>query len=152
MLDSLQMLLRFSTGLRKYLSSPLTSQQCRDIVVKSIQEREVCFLDLLRRAIYENPRSPYLALLSRAGAKYGDVSAIVRQDGVDAALEKLYDCGVHIRLEEFKGLRPIERSGLTLAVKAEDFDNPLLRRDFEVATSGSTGRRRRLAIDVDLLL
>ncbi len=152
MLDSLQMLLRFSTGLRKYLSSPLASQDCRNIVVRSIQERETSFLDLLRRTIYENPRSPYLALLRTAGAEYGDVAAIVRQDGVETALEKLYDGGVHIRLEEFKGLRPIERPGLTLAVKAEDFDNPLLRRDFEVATGGSAGRRRRLAIDVDLLL
>ena len=152
MLDSLQMLLRFSTGLRKFLNSPLSGEACREIVVGSIRDRGPSFLDLLRRAVYENPLSPYLPLLRRAGAEYDDVAKIVRQDGVEAALEKLYDGGVYIRLDEFKGLRPIERPGLTLPVKAEDFDNPLLRRDFEVATSGSTGHRRRLAIDLDLLV
>jgi hypothetical protein len=152
MLDSLRMLVRFHAGLGRFLNSPLSGEACRGMVTASIQERDTSFLDLIRQAVYANLRSPYLALLRRAGAEYGDVSRLVRQDGVEAALEKLYDSGVYVRLDEFKGLQPIERPGLTLAVKAKDFDNPILRRDFNVATGGSTGKRRRLVIDLDLLV
>jgi hypothetical protein len=146
------MLLRFNAGLGSFLESTLSGENCRQIAQASVLDGEASFLDLLRRAVYQNGSSPYLSLLQRAGIELGDLTMLVRQDGIEAALEKLYDAGVYIRLDEFKGLRPIERSGLNLIVKAEDFDNPLLRRDFEVATSGSTGRRRRLAIDLDLLV
>jgi hypothetical protein len=145
-------MVRFQVGLGEFLNSPLPGEACREIVTASIQGRDTSFLELIRRAVYENPRSPYLALLQRAGAEFGDVSTMVRQGGVEAALEKLHDSGVFVRLDEFKGLQPIERSGLSLPVQAEDFDNPILRRDFNVATSGSTGGRRRLAIDLDLLV
>ncbi len=152
MFASFRMLSRFLGGLGAFLDAPLSSQDCRAAVADSLRDREAGFLDLMRRAVYGNPRSPYLALLRLAGVEYGDVAGLVSRDGVEATLEKLHEAGVHVRLEEFKGLRPIERPGLTLAVQAEDFDTPLLRRDFLVATSGSTGRRRRLAIDLDLLV
>jgi len=152
MLDSVRMLWRFSVGLKPFLGSTLSGEQCRQIVVESMRDRAASFLELLRRAVYDNPRSPYLALLRWAGVEFGDVAGMVRQEGIEATLQKLYDAGVFVRLEEFKGLRPIERLGLELRVRAADFNNPLLRRDFIAASSGSTGRRQRLAIDLDLLV
>ncbi len=59
--------------------------------------------------------------------------------------------GVRVSLDEFKGRRPIERSGLHLDVRASDFDNPLARSHFEASTGGSRGVGTRLMIDLDLL-
>ncbi|MCP5116531.1 MAG: hypothetical protein GY953_37360, partial [bacterium] len=109
------------------------------------------FLLLLKKAVFGHEKSPYGALLRWAGVEYGDLERMVSQEGVDSAIQRLFHAGVRVGLDEFKGRRPIERSGLTLEVAPEDFDNPLLAREFEVQTSGTTGPRRRLAIDFDLL-
>ncbi|MDX6510960.1 MAG: hypothetical protein QOE36_464 [Gaiellaceae bacterium] len=72
-------------------------------------------------------------------------------DGLDATLERLYDAGVSVALEEFKGLRPVERPGLELHVRAADFENPLSARQYEAHTGGSSGAARPILIDLDLL-
>jgi hypothetical protein len=152
MLKEAGMFLRFSTGLRRFLRSPLSPAACRRIVEDSLRLREETFLRLAQRAIYDFPGSPYRKLLLWAGVAYGDLERMVKADGVDAVLERLYDAGVSITLEQFKGRQRIERPGLSIDVAAEDFDNPLLARDFEVASGGSTGARRRMKIDFDLLV
>ena len=152
MLDDLTMLWRFATGLHRFLRSPLDPGQCRGLVEESVRRREESFLLLVRRAVYGYVRSPYHQLLEWAGAEYGDLEKLVKQDGVEGALDRLYDAGVRIGLDEFKGKRAISRPGLRIEVRPGDFDNPLLAREFEVQTSGSTGPRRRLAIDFDLLV
>lgn len=143
---------RFVGGIGSYLRHPLTLEECRQIVSEAERRRDDNFLILLRRAVYGNPRSPYLRLLEHARIDYGDVEQDVRLGGVEAAMERLYSAGVHLDFDEFKGKKRIERPGLSLDVKAEDFDNPLLKRDFEVESSGSTGARRRMAIDLDALV
>ena len=140
---------RFATGLRGFLKKPLTPENCRRLAIENLRRRDESFLLLLRRGVIENAGSPYRALLKWAGAEYGDVETLVRKDGVEAALDELRDAGVYVRLDEFKGRQPLTRSGLDLAVTAEDFDNPLMSRDFEVASGGSTGSRKRLGIDLD---
>jgi hypothetical protein len=70
---------------------------------------------------------------------------------VERTLERLYDAGIHVTLEEFKGLRPILRPGLEVATKAEDFDNPVSARQYEARTGGSTGAPRRILVGLDLL-
>jgi hypothetical protein len=143
---------RFTHGIRRYLQQPLTAADCRRIVAEAERHRNDNFLSVLRRAIYENPRSPYLRLLQHARIEYGDIERDVRANGVEAATARLYGAGVKIGLEEFKGAKRIERPGLSLAVKAEDFDNPLLQRDFEVESGGTAGPRRRMAVDLDALV
>jgi len=150
--DDAKMFWRFASGLRAFLRSPLSPGQCRSLVEDSLRNRERNFLRLVERAVYGWPRSPYLPLLRWAGVEFGDLAILTEQDGVEGALEKLYEAGVHISLEQFKGRQPIGRNGLHVAVSSEDFDNPLLARDFEVASGGSTGVRRRSAIDFDLLV
>lgn len=149
MLDDVRMFSRFATGLRSFLKKPLTPQDCHRLAVEDLRRRDDNFLLLLRRGVYENPRSPYRALLRWAGSEYGDVERMVRKDGAEAALERLHDAGVYVHLDEFKGRRPITRGGLELPVTADDFDNPLMSRDFEVASGGSTGKRKRLGVDLD---
>ena len=143
---------RFAGGIRRYLKRPLTADDCRRIVADAERRRDDNFLLLLRRAVYGNPSSPYRRLLEHARAGYGDVERDVRSNGVEAAARRLYDAGVYVTFDEFKGNKTIERAGLSLKVRAEDFDNPLITRDFEVASGGSTGARRRMGIDLEALV
>jgi hypothetical protein len=151
-IDQARMFARFAAGLPRFLRRTMLLDDARRLVTRDLAEREANFLLLMKRGVYGQPRSPYLALLNWAGIAYGDLEALVTRQGVEGALQKLFDAGVRIGLDEFKGKQPIERNGLTVAVTAEDFDNPLLAREFELATGGSTGIRRRLAIDFDLLV
>jgi hypothetical protein len=114
-------------------------------------ERESNFLNLIERGIYENPRSPYKRLLKNAGFDLQDVACLVRQEGIEGALDKLYSAGVYVTLNEFKGRQPIQRPGLYFNVRPKDFDNPLLTKHYEASTGGSRGRGTRLPIDFDLL-
>jgi hypothetical protein len=152
MLAQAGMLYRFARGLGKFLRSPLSAEQCRAIVADSLAGRERNFLRLVRRAVYSYPASPYRRLLLWAGVDYGDFERMVLADGIEQTLERLYEAGVSVELDEFKGRRPIRRPGLTIEVTAESFDNPLLAREFEVESGGSTGPRRRMKIDFDLLV
>lgn len=143
---------RFVGGIKRYLRHPLSHEDCRRIVAQAEAGRDDNFLLLLRRAIYDRPQSPYRRLLDHARVEYEDVERDVRTHGVESAAARLCSAGVFVGYDEFKGKRRIERPGLSLTVQAEDFDNPLLTRDFEVASSGSTGARRRMAIDLELLV
>lgn len=143
---------RFATGLRRFLSSTLTPAECRRIVEADSRNRGREFLRLLERAVYNHPASPYLRLLRWAGAEYGDIACLVARDGVEAALERLFEAGVYLKLDEFKGRRPVERPGLRIDVRPGDTDNPSLAREFETESSGSSGPRRRAAVDLDLLV
>lgn len=151
MLAQAAMLYRFATGLRRFLRSPLSAEQCRAIVADSLANRERNFLRLLRRAVYDYAASPYRKLLAWAGVELGDLERMALADGIEATLQRLFDAGIFVELDEFKGRRPIRRPGLTIEVTAESFDNPLLACDFEVESGGSTGSRRRMKIDFDLL-
>ncbi|MCS6952309.1 MAG: hypothetical protein RMK57_05235 [Bryobacterales bacterium] len=136
----------------RFLRSPLTPTDCRALIEGSLRAREQNFLRLVRRAIYEAPESPYRKLLRWAGVQYGDLERTVVADGIESTLERLLDAGVFITLEEFKGRRPIRRSNLTIDVTPHSFDNPVLTPEFEVESGGSTGPRRRMKIDLDLLV
>lgn len=94
-------------------------------------------LDLFERGIYANRRSPYRRLLIAAGIEYGDVAALIADTGVEATLIRLYEEGVRISIDEFKGRVPIRRLGLEWRADPGDFDNPLLCRHFEARSRAS---------------
>ncbi len=142
---------RFLWGLRSFLNHPLDLANARRLVESQLAARELAFAGILERAVFENTGSPYRRLFEWAGIGRGDVSAMLASNGVEATLEKLYEAGVYLTLEEFKGRRPITRSGLEVPARPEDFDNPLLTRHFEARTGGSTSAPRRIPIDLDLL-
>lgn len=147
MLDDVRMFLRFAGGLHRFLSTPLSWDDCRRRLEEQARNRNETFLLMMERAVYARPESPYRKLLQWAGVEMGDLRKMIAADGVESTLHSLIDQGVYVHFEEFKGKRPIQRSGLEFEVSAEDFDNPLLARDFELATGGSGGTRRRLNID-----
>ena len=151
MLNDLKMFARYAWGLNGYLRHTLTPEQCRYMLAHQLETREESFLCILERGIYPNPRSPYRKLLLHAGVEFADVVGLVRRYGVEGALAQLYDAGVYVTLNEFKGRRPIERPGLQIGVGSQDFDNPLLVKHYEAQTGGSRGVGTRVIIDFDLL-
>jgi hypothetical protein len=148
LIDDIAMYRRFAAGLRGYLKRPLTAADCAAMRARQRASHEESFLRILEQGVYGNPRSPYRRLLDHAGIELGDVTRLVREDGLEEALGRLYDAGVHIGLHEVKGRRPVQRPGLEFAVSEHDFDNPLLRRHFEARSGGSRSPGRRTAFDL----
>jgi len=144
MLESAQVYARYASSLRGFLREPLTDAECLERLRRAVSERESSFLDVMARAVFARPESPYRKLLEWAGAELGDIASLVERTGVEGALEQLYDAGVYVSLEEFRGERPIERPGLSFAVTAADFDNPLTRPAHRIATGGSRSQGRRI--------
>jgi hypothetical protein len=142
---------RYIAAIPALVRERVTVDEAHRVVREQLASREERFLAQLERAVYGNPRSPYLPLLRRAGCEAGDVARAVRTDGLEAALGRLRDEGVYVTFEELKGRQPIVRGDLTLVVDPHDFDNPVARRYLPGATGGSTGPRTRVLFDVDFV-
>jgi hypothetical protein len=138
-------------GLGGFFRTALDADVCRRQVLRELARREQNLLDLLRRGVYAQANSPYRKLLQHAGFDFDDVVALVARHGVEGALHRLFESGVYVSLEEFKGLTPIQRPGLCLATRPAEFDNPLQRGAFEARTGGSTGRGRPVLVALDLV-
>ena len=141
---------RYLAGLPSFLRAHPSPESCRRTVGDQLARRSESLLAILERAVYANPGSPYRALLLHAGAELGDVSRMLAELGVEPTLSRLHEAGVGLSIDEFKGRVPIVRAGLELRPQPSDFDNGLLRRHYEAATSGARSASR-IAIDLDLL-
>jgi hypothetical protein len=151
MLDDLRMGVRFARDFRAFLGRTYTAEDCQQLLKDQLARRDESFLRIMARAVFENARSPYFALMRHAKVQYADMAASVRRHGVEGALADLYEAGVHVTLEEFKGRRPIRRPGLDLSVRDRDFDNPLLTAHYEGQSGGSRGVGTRTRVDLGLL-
>jgi hypothetical protein len=140
---------RLAWGLRKFLREPITLEQSREIIRQRLQNREQNLLAMVKRAIYDNEASPYLKLLKWAGCEYGDFEKMVRSDGIEPALRKIYEAGVYISIEEFKGKKEVIRGGKVFTFKESDFDNPFLVRHFEASSGASRSAGTRVMINFD---
>jgi hypothetical protein len=143
--------LAYSQRLRRFLGATMTSDEARSTIRDHLARREQAFLLILERAVYGNPVSPYRRLLEWAGIDLARVRELVAECGVEGTLERLYDAGVYVTLDELKGRRPIRRAGLEFKPRATDFDNPLLSSAYEGLSSGSRGPRSRVLVDFDSL-
>lgn len=148
---TLRMFGRYAGGIRGFLQQSLSSADCRRMVVDQKARRQETFLSMLERGVYGHARSPYRRLLEHAGVRFEDAAALVHQLGLEGALDALYDRGVYVTIDEFKGRKPIVRDGVTIETRTGDFDNPLLVHHYETRTGGSRGPRTRLVVDLDLL-
>jgi hypothetical protein len=151
MFGRLKMPFRYAWNLKRFLQQPLSPEECRRRIAQQLRNRGESFLRILERGIFANPRSPYGKLLRHAGCEFGDVAHLIRREGVEETLTRLYHAGVYVTLDEFKGRRPIQRSGLQFSAQPHDFDNPLLAKDYEARTGGSRSTGNRVIIDFDLL-
>lgn len=142
---------QFPFALRRFLRDGLTLEGARRIVRERLEKREENFLGLMERSVFKHERSPYLALLRLAGCEYGDLCRLVKDKGLEGALSSLREAGVYVTFEEFKGRKPIVRSGQTIEARARDFDNPRARRDFALSTGGSSGLASLVNQDLDYI-
>ena len=138
----------FAGDLWRYLARDFPPEECRRILADELGNRETVFLELLDRAVYRRPASPYRALLAHAAIEHGDVAGLVREGGIEHALDRLHAAGVYLTLDEFKSRRPIVRAGgLEFHAADRDFDNPVLRRGYEGWSGGSSGAPRRTMVN-----
>ena len=150
-LDDVATFGRYVAGLRGFLRAPLDLDAARRQIEHAIETRPEQLISIVRRAVYDRPKSPYLRLLEHAGVERGDFEALVRDHGVEGALARLYEAGVYVTVDEVKGKRPITRGSLVVEVTSRDFDNPLLVKHYEATTGGSGGAARSLVGNFDTL-
>ena len=103
----------------------------------NLVDREQRFLRLVEQAVFGQPCSPYARLFAHVGVDLGELRALIRREGLEGALARLADAGVHLRLDEFKGRRPIRRGSLEIPTATRLFDNPLGAKHIQVQSGGS---------------
>jgi hypothetical protein len=131
---------RIAAGVRAYSRQPIASNLA-EAVRRQVEEREETWLALVRQAIFAAAGHPYKRLFDLAGCRFGDLEQSVRANGLERTLEELYDGGVYLTVDEFKGKTPIVRQGREIASRPADFHNLLADVWIDVATGGSSGPR-----------
>jgi hypothetical protein len=140
---------RYARGLAPYMrDTPIPADPVAAIRAQ-LASRESAFLDTVRGGIFAQADSPYRVLLQYAGATEQDIAALVRGAGIEATLRQLYDAGVYVTLDEFKGRVPITRPGLELPVTSSSFDNPLSKGHLRGVTGGSRTKGTRVLLSLD---
>jgi hypothetical protein len=139
---------RLVARLPGFLRPSLDAGEAREIVRRRLARRGADFLELVRRAVYEQPGSPYRALLRHAGCEFGDLQRLVERGGLDEALRVLLARGVYLTGDELKGHRPVTRGSLHVVVDPARLRNPSARAHLVVATSGSRGARTPVPVDL----
>ena len=149
LLSDLHGLARFAVGVRSFARNPITLDQARAIVRRGMEQREASLVSKMERAIFQNPRSPYLALFRRAGVEFGDVARLARERGVEGTLEALREAGIYVTFNEFKCREPIRRGSDVFFARETDFDNPWITPHLHGSSGGSSGRPTRIIVDLE---
>lgn len=139
----------FRRALHDVLSRPLRAVDCETIIRERLASREESFLRLMKYAVYESSRSPYLPLLRDVGITWEDVRETVHKKGIESTLAGLRDEGVYLTFEEYKGRLALIRRGKEYPIRPAAFENPLVHESSYVEhTGGSTGRAVRVPRNV----
>jgi hypothetical protein len=134
-------------ALRGFLKETLSLEQCKEIVKRRLEEREKNFIEVAKRTIYENEKSPYLKLLKHAGCEFGDFRSSILREGIEKTLEGLRASGVYLTYDEFKGRREVIRGGKSFRFEQSDFNNPILSHHLTIQTGGTTGKGVAVPVD-----
>jgi hypothetical protein len=151
LIDAARMTQHLLGGLPAFLLHHPRRQNYQPSIKERLARREDNFLGLLERAVYPFASSPYRKLLGWAGCELGDVAKLVRERGLERALEKLRSEGVYVTLDEFKGRHEARRGSRTYLFTESDFDNPRLRRHFEVTSGGTRSAGTRTQVDLEFI-
>ncbi len=146
-LDEPATLWRLVTGLPGYLRHRLDPTGVRERTLTRQAGRIASFLDVVRRAIYGIPDSPYRALLDWAGIGYEELASMTAAHGVEGALVRLREAGVFVTVEEFKGKCWIRRGSRVLECTDRSFDNPLASGHLFARSGGSRSPGLRTVYD-----
>jgi hypothetical protein len=147
-LSDLYTSLRFLAQVPAFLRRPFSDAEARALVRERVAGREATFLDLLRRAVYQRPDSPYRALLREAGCELGDLTRLVHGEGIEGALRTLLRRGVYLTVPEFKGRVPVRRGSTVFTLDPARLRNAATRAQLMGRTSGSRGTRALVPMDL----
>lgn len=140
---------RFAAGLKAFVHRPLAIADAKRFIRHGMEHRDQAFLQKIDRVVFGNRKSPYARLLRCSGCEAGDVAGLVREEGIEGALRRLYDAGVYVTYDEFKGRAPAVRGSQRFAFRESDFDNPLITPHFRGSSGGTRGRPTRVLVDLD---
>lgn len=147
--------LRFVIGLRKFSKARLHSEDAiafaREHIKRRIANRELNFLNLVHKGVFQNQYSPYLKLLQPKRIGFDDLKAWVLKDGIESTLHLLESEGIYFTVDEFKGKKPVERNGVKFSCSEGMFDNPYLSYVYEVRSGATRSVGTRVRIDFDYL-
>lgn len=135
--SDLRQSVQMARGLAAMMRQPLTPERAKALVRDRLAKRNQLFLQVLREAILDNPRSPYFHLLKWAGWTYESISESIDRRGLEGTLEALRDSGVYLSHEEFKEHQPIVRPGLTLEWTGLATKHPMRQQVFETLTGAT---------------
>ncbi len=137
-------------GLYGFLRNTASEEECRRRVHRQLEGRDEAFLRMLAAGVAES-RSPYGRMCREAGIELGDAAVLVHTEGLESTLERLYDAGVYLTLDELRGRSPVRRGRLEFIAQPEDFDNPLARIDYGTRSGGSRSSGMPVGTDLRLL-
>src|SRR5262245_26489500 len=120
-------------------------------VVRLLERRAAALIALCRRIQASPTDHPARRLLMAAGCQLGDIERLVRQDGVEGALLRLYRSGVYLTIDEFKGRRPVLRGGTTIPVTPDALRLSGRFAALGTTTGGSRGRRTPVPLDLEAI-
>lgn len=143
-----RMMGRYLAGLREFWQAPPNWHDAKGTIRQWLAERESAFESMVRRHIFGNPASPYLRLMEAARFTEEQVCKMIRTAGVEGSLRQLYEAGVYVTLDEFKGRRPIRRANLEMPVTSASFNVVDSGRYLTSHTGGSRSQGTETPIDV----
>ena len=112
-----------------------------------LENRNANFLALAKRAIYQNPQSPYRRLLEFAGCEFADLEQSVQREGLEESLRLLFRKGVYLTVDEFRGHRPVIRGSLSFQIMPGQLRNPGTATDMVWRSGGSRSAAMEIPID-----
>lgn len=120
----------------------------RALLERRLRSRSADFLALVRQGVFGQRASPYRALFRGYGCEYGDLERLVAREGLEGALGALLRGGVYLTLDELKGRAPVVRGSTWVMAGPRRLRNPAAARHLPMRSSGSSGRRTTLAVDL----
>jgi hypothetical protein len=127
---------RMSIGVYRLLRAP-ENPDPESCVLTQMSNREQTFLSTVQKAVFENPANPYARMFKLAGCSYQDLKESVERDGLEPSLAAIHRAGIYLAHDEFKGTKPIVRSGETIAADEGSFLNPVVSGSYESRSGGS---------------
>src|SRR5262245_39706001 len=109
MLREVRNYFEMARGIAQLLRAPVPTTP-EENLRQAFLNRETTFLKLAERVAFQHG-NPYAEMFAIAGCQYGDLSRMVRSEGLDATLVALRRAGVYLTQAEWKSKQPIVRGG-----------------------------------------
>jgi len=139
---------RFLFDFAAYRRRPISRAESCARIAERLRARQALFLHKLKKDVFDNGSSPYLALMRHARCEYGDLEDGVTRDGIEPTLRLLMRNGVYLKSGEFKGREPLERGRLRVAAGPDRLRSPQSAYQLTIFSSGSRGEPTPVLMDL----